>query len=63
MPEAPPFWGIQSKNWRNRARYRNEIVIRGAHRRRYGNSISRRIRSKEKIKNVGHISKIVRNTR
>ena len=30
--------------------------------RRYGNNISRRIRGKKKIKNIGRISKMVRNT-
>ncbi|MPC95796.1 hypothetical protein E2C01_091022 [Portunus trituberculatus] len=49
-------------NWRNRTRYRNEIVVRGAELRRQGNSICRRIRCKEKIENVGRISKTVRNT-
>ncbi|MPC37016.1 hypothetical protein E2C01_030487 [Portunus trituberculatus] len=31
IPEAPPCWGILGRNWRNRTRCRNEIVIRGAH--------------------------------
>ncbi|MPC44391.1 hypothetical protein E2C01_038064 [Portunus trituberculatus] len=34
MPEALPLWGILRKNWRNKARFRNEIVIGGAQQRR-----------------------------
>ncbi|MPC53199.1 hypothetical protein E2C01_047087 [Portunus trituberculatus] len=33
MPEAPPPWGILKREWKNRTRYRNEIVIRGAQQR------------------------------
>ncbi|MPC41654.1 hypothetical protein E2C01_035254 [Portunus trituberculatus] len=62
-PKAPPLWGILRRDWRNRARYSNEIVIGGAQRRRQVNSISRRIRGEEKIKNVGRVSKAVQNTR
>ncbi|MPC96589.1 hypothetical protein E2C01_091855 [Portunus trituberculatus] len=61
-PEAPPLWEILRRNWRNRTRHRNEIVIGGAQRRGYGNSISRRIRGKEKIKNIGRVSKTVKNS-
>ncbi|MPC51802.1 hypothetical protein E2C01_045656 [Portunus trituberculatus] len=62
-PEAPPLWEILRRDWRNRTSYRNDIVIEEAQRRRSGNSntISRRIRGKEKIKNIGRISMTVRN--
>ncbi|MPC25574.1 hypothetical protein E2C01_018693 [Portunus trituberculatus] len=62
MPEAPLLWGILGMNWRNRTRYRNEFVIGRAQWRRYGNSICKRIRGKEEIKNVGRVSKTIRNT-
>ncbi|MPC39496.1 hypothetical protein E2C01_033034 [Portunus trituberculatus] len=26
-PEEPPFWRILRRNWRNKTRYRNEIMI------------------------------------
>ncbi|MPC34340.1 hypothetical protein E2C01_027725 [Portunus trituberculatus] len=62
-PEAPSLWGILWRDWRNRTRYRNEIVIGGAQQRGKGDNISRRIRGEEEIKNVGRVSKTVRNTR
>ncbi|MPC19329.1 Ubiquitin-conjugating enzyme E2 [Portunus trituberculatus] len=45
MSESPPLWGILKRNWRNRTRYKYEIVIRVAQQRRLGNSISRKIRA------------------
>ncbi|MPC14727.1 hypothetical protein E2C01_007497 [Portunus trituberculatus] len=62
MAEAPAFWGILRRNWRNRRRYRDEIVIGGAQWRRWGKSISRTIMRKENVNNVGHVSEMVRNT-
>ncbi|MPC70038.1 hypothetical protein E2C01_064273 [Portunus trituberculatus] len=59
MPEAPQLWWILRRDWRNKTRYRNEIVIGGAQRRRQGTSLHRRIRGKEEIKNAGRISKTV----
>ena len=56
-----PHLGILRRYWRNRTRHRYEIVIRGSQWRRKGNSISRRIRDEEKIKNVGRIFMVVRN--
>ena len=44
IPKAPPLWRILRRNWRERTRYRNEIVIGGTQRRRKGESISGRIR-------------------
>ncbi|MPC19788.1 hypothetical protein E2C01_012714 [Portunus trituberculatus] len=44
MPEVPPLLGILRRDWRNMTRYKYEIVIRGAQRRKESNSISRRIR-------------------
>ncbi|MPC72584.1 hypothetical protein E2C01_066896 [Portunus trituberculatus] len=34
MPEAPLPWKILRRDWRNRIRYRYEIVIRGAQQRK-----------------------------
>ena len=62
MPEAPLFSGILRRNWRDRTKFRYKIVIGGAQWGRYGESIGRRIRGYERVKNVGRISKIVRNT-
>ena len=42
--KAPPLWRILRRNWRDRTRYRYEIVIGGTQQRRKGDSISRRIR-------------------
>ncbi|MPC44063.1 hypothetical protein E2C01_037724 [Portunus trituberculatus] len=61
--KVPPLWGILRRDWRNRTRNRNEIVIGGVQRRRWGNNISRRIRGEKKIKNVERISNTVRSTR
>ncbi|MPC38376.1 hypothetical protein E2C01_031882 [Portunus trituberculatus] len=55
MPEVPLLLGVLRRDWRNRPRYRNEIVIGGPQQRRYGNGISRMIRGKEEIKNVGRV--------
>ena len=62
MPKAPLLWRILWRNWRDRTRYRYEIVIRGTQRRGKSDSISRRIRGYEKVKNVERISKTIRNT-
>ena len=43
-PKAPPLWRVLRRDWRDRTRYRYEIVIGGTQRRRKGDSISRRIR-------------------
>ncbi|MPC98892.1 hypothetical protein E2C01_094278 [Portunus trituberculatus] len=52
MPDAPPLWEILRRDWKDRTRNKNEI----------GDSISRRIRGEEEIKNVGRVSKTVRDT-
>ncbi|MPC38134.1 hypothetical protein E2C01_031638 [Portunus trituberculatus] len=53
-PEAPPLWGILSRDWKNRTRYRDEILIGRAQQKRQGFRISR---GEKEIKNVGRVSK------
>ena len=61
-PKAPSLWRILRRDWRDRTRYRYDIMIGETQRGGEGDSISRRIRGQEKVKNVGRISKTVRNT-
>ena len=49
MPKAPPLWRILMRDWRNRTRYRYDIVIGKTQRRRKGDSIGKRIRGRKSI--------------
>ncbi|MPC63040.1 hypothetical protein E2C01_057131 [Portunus trituberculatus] len=53
MPEAPLLWGILRRDWRNRTRYRNEIVIGGAQQGRYGAAYAEKLEVRKKSRMLG----------
>ena len=61
MSEAPPLWWVLRQHWSDRISYRNKTVIGGAQRRGQLNRVSGRIRDKEKVENVGRITRAVKN--